>query len=75
VQRNVRPTPEEKKAYFDKALKDAVELGVNPDNPQMIEPESRNIIYEITDQYPDVKPALIKKARKVFRDYYSWLTS
>lgn len=74
MQRNSKPTPQEKKEYFEQALKDAVELGVNPDNPQMIEPESRQHIYDISDQYPNAKPESIRLARKAFGDYYAWLT-
>lgn len=68
-------TPAEEKEYFEHALKDAVELGVPPKNSQMFYVDILDALFDICKQYPNVKPASIQKARKLFDNYYAWLTS
>lgn len=68
-------TPKEKKEYFEKSLKDAVELGVPPKNSQMFLADILDALFKICREYPNAKPSSIQEARKLFDEYYDWLTS
>lgn len=70
-----RITPEQEKEHFEKSLKDAVDLGIYPEKPQILTATVRLAIEKVADEYPNVKPASVKKAREVFASYFRWLTS
>lgn len=68
-------TYKEQSEYFEKCLKEAVEIGAYPDNPELIDSKTLDHLWAIADAYPETKPELVKSAKDSWADYMSWLTS
>ena len=74
MQLNHLVTPKEENAYFEKCLKDAVELGSNPEKSQMFNANTLDDIFAVARSYPNTNPELIKTARENWRSYMAWRT-
>ena len=60
---------------FDKNLKNAVEKGEHPNTGDGLSPHVFEGIVEIAESYPEIKPEMIKEAKRRFAAHLDWLTS
>lgn len=72
--RNASITLVERRSAFDRALKDAVELGVSPGSDG-INPTTRKAIMVVATEYPDATNESVQNAKKAFQQWLDWLAS
>lgn len=68
-------TVEQMDTFFKKALKDAVELGINPRNSEMLDIDTLEAIWAISRAYPKTDVELVQKARAAWQSELDWLRS
>ncbi len=68
------PTHEDKQAYFELALADAVERGQRPPRKsQMLTHKFLADLFDICDRWPDVDPQAVRVAKEHWADHLAWL--